>query len=93
MFHDLPYIIGVVGSVCAAFVVYVVMRQRIEETRKRGAIRLMGHLRLDVRRWLYLVRVGDRAFVVATGDGVFTKLGELPVSEVEKTSETMGVER
>jgi len=61
-------------------------------SRMRGPVQLMGHLRLDVRRWLYLVRVGDRVLVVGAGDGVITKLCELPVSEVEKTSEAKGAE-
>jgi flagellar biogenesis protein FliO len=46
--------------------------------RATGPIALVGQLPLDGRRVIYLVRVGAQVFVVAAGEGGFTKLGELP---------------
>jgi len=45
--------------------------------RATGPMRLLGQLPLDARRAIYLVGVGDQVFVVAAGEGGFTKLGEM----------------
>jgi flagellar biogenesis protein FliO len=50
--------------------------------RPTGPIELQGHLPLDGRRAIYLVRVGAQVFVVGVGEGGFAKLGEIPASEL-----------
>jgi len=50
--------------------------------RPTGPIELCGHLPLDARRAIYLVRVGAQVFIVGVGEGGFTKLGELPASDM-----------
>jgi flagellar biogenesis protein FliO len=50
--------------------------------RASGAIRLVGKLPLDARRSIVLVKVGAVVMVVGVGDGGFTKLGEMPATEV-----------
>src|ERR1035438_5047913 len=50
--------------------------------RPTGPIELCGHLPLDGRRAIYLVKVGAQLFIVGVGEGGFTKLGEIPASEL-----------
>ncbi|MEO8877950.1 MAG: flagellar biosynthetic protein FliO [Polyangiaceae bacterium] len=55
--------------------------------RASGAIRLVGRLPLDARRSIVLVKVGSQVLVVGVGDGGFTKLGEMPASDVPAETE------
>ena len=68
--------------VCGLALVVMVAAKRVGVGRASGPITLVGQLPLDARRGLYLVRVGARVFLVGVGEGGFTKLGELPASEV-----------
>lgn len=60
----------------------MVLAKRMGIGRAHGPIELVGHLPLDARRGLYLVKVGSRVFLVGVGEGGFSKLGEVPAHEV-----------
>ena len=64
--------------------------RRLGVGRSSGPIELHGHLPLEARRSIYLVRVGAQVFIVGVGEGGFTKLGELPASELPAASPTRG---
>jgi flagellar biogenesis protein FliO len=68
--------------VCGLAVVVLVGARRLGVGRPTGPLEMRGHLPLDARRSIYLVKVGDRAFVVGVGEAGFTKLGEVPASEL-----------
>src|SRR5262245_16164080 len=63
--------------VCAVAFGVLYGARRLGIGRASGPIRLVGQLPLDGRRVIYLVRVGEQVFVVAAGEGGFTKLGEV----------------
>jgi flagellar protein FliO/FliZ len=56
--------------------------RRLGLGRPSGPIELMGHLPLDARRAVYLIKVGGQVLVVGVGDGGMTKLAELPAAEL-----------
>jgi flagellar protein FliO/FliZ len=70
------------AAVCALALVVLWGARRLGVGRPSGPIELCGHLPLDARRSIYLVRVGAQVFIVGVGEGGFTKLGELAASEV-----------
>ncbi len=45
-----------------------------------GPVELCGHVQLEARRAVYLVKVLDTVYVVGAGEGGFIKLGEMPAS-------------
>jgi flagellar biogenesis protein FliO len=53
----------------------------------RGPVELCGHLQLEPRRAVYLVKVLDTVYVVAAGEGGLIKLGELPAKSLPTTPE------
>jgi flagellar biogenesis protein FliO len=55
------------------------------------ADRARGHLPLDARRSIYLVKVGAQVFVVGVGEGGFTKLGEIPAAPCPPWRRAAGV--
>jgi flagellar protein FliO/FliZ len=65
-------------AVCGLAVLVLWGARRVGIGRPSGPIELLGHLPLDARRGIYLVRVGGQVFVVGVGEGGFTKLGEIP---------------
>jgi len=69
-------------GVCALAFVVLWGARRLGIGRPSGPIELRGQLPLDARRAIYLVKVGEQVFVVGVGDGVFTKLGELPAADL-----------
>ena len=69
-------------AVCALAVLVLWVGRRAGMTRGYGPIELYGHLPLDARRAIYLVKVGEHVLVVGVGEGGFTKLGELPAAEL-----------
>jgi flagellar biogenesis protein FliO len=71
-------------AVCALAYVVLWGARRLGVGRPRGPIELCGHLPLDARRAIYLVKVGSQVLVVGVGEGGFTKLGELPASELPR---------
>jgi flagellar protein FliO/FliZ len=52
--------------------------RRIGIGRPSGPLELVGHLPLDGRRAIYLVRVAERVFIVGASESGLRKLGELP---------------
>jgi flagellar protein FliO/FliZ len=70
------------AAVCALALVVLWGARRLGVGRPSGPIELCGHLPLDARRSIYLVRVGAQVFIVGVGEGGFTKLGELAASDV-----------
>jgi flagellar protein FliO/FliZ len=78
-------------AVCALALVVLWGARRLGVGRPTGPIELCGHLPLDARRSIYLVRVGAQVFIVGVGEGGFTKLGELDVSQVPETAATRAV--
>jgi flagellar protein FliO/FliZ len=75
-------------AVCALALLVLWGARRVGIGRPSGPLELRGHLPLDARRAIYLVKVGDRAFVVGVGEGGFTKLGEIPMSELPAVVES-----
>jgi flagellar biogenesis protein FliO len=66
-----------------AAVALVVWARRNGVAAKPGPMELLGRLPLDARRAVYLVRVGDTALVLGTGDGGgLCKLGEIPIASL-----------
>jgi flagellar biogenesis protein FliO len=70
------------GAVCALAVLVLWGARRMGVGRPSGPIELQGHLPLDARRAIYLVKVGPQVYVVGVGEAGFTKLGEVPASEL-----------
>lgn len=69
-------------AVCALAFVVLWGARRLGIGRPSGPIELRGTLPLDARRAIYLVKVGEQVFVVGVGEGGFTKLGEIPASDL-----------
>ena len=69
-------------AVCAIAVLVLWGARRAGVGRARGPIELYGHLPLDARRAIYLVKVAEHVIVVGVGEGGFTKLGEVPVKDL-----------
>ncbi len=76
-------------AVCALAFVVLYGARRLGIGRARGPIALVGQLPLDARRAIYLVRVGSQVLVVGVGEGGFTKLGEVPASELPAGAENV----
>ena len=76
------------AAVCLLALVVLWGARRLGIGRPTGPIELCGHLPLDARRSIYLVRVGAQVFIVGVGEGGFTKLGELAASEVPEATAT-----
>lgn len=74
-------------AVCGLAIVILFGMRRAGSGRGRGPMKLVGHLVLDARRAIYLVRVGEQVLVVGVGDGGFTKLGEMAASELPGEAE------
>jgi flagellar biogenesis protein FliO len=68
--------------VCGLAFVVLWGARRVGIGRPSGPIELRGTLPLDGRRVIYLVKVGSQVYVVGVGEGGFTKLGELPESDL-----------
>jgi flagellar biogenesis protein FliO len=73
-------------AVCALAFVVLWGARRLGIGRPSGPIELRGHLPLDARRAIYLVKVGAQVFVVGVGEGGFTKLGELPAGDLPESA-------
>jgi flagellar protein FliO/FliZ len=78
-------------GVCALAFIVLWGARRLGVGRATGAIELYGHLPLDSRRSIYLVKVGARVFVVGVGEGGFTKLGDLAADELPAPPATNGL--
>ncbi len=69
-------------AVCAIAFLVLYGARKIGIGRARGPVELAGHLPLDARRAIYLVKVGASVLVVGVGEGGFTKLGEVPATDL-----------
>ena len=74
--------VAMLAVVSALAFAAMVLAKRVGVGRAHGPIELVGQLPLDARRGLYLVKVGSRVFLVGVGEGGFSKLGEVPASEL-----------
>jgi flagellar biogenesis protein FliO len=77
-------------GVCALAVVVLWSARRLGIGRPSGPIELCGHLPLDARRAIYLVKVREQVFIVGVSEGGFTKLGEIAASEMPAAAPTPG---
>lgn len=77
-------------AVCAIAFVVLYGARRLGVGRPRGPIELVGHLPLDARRSIYLVKVAGQVIVVGASEAGFTKLGELPAGEIPTEVKTEG---
>jgi flagellar protein FliO/FliZ len=77
-------------AVCALAVLVLWGARRVGIGRPRGPIELLGHLPLDARRGIYLVKVAGQVFVVGVGEGGFTKLGEIPLDALPPVEQPSG---
>jgi flagellar biogenesis protein FliO len=66
--------------VCGLAVLFLWGAKRAGLGRGSGPVELYGHLQLEARRAIYLVKVVDTIYVVGVGEGGFTKLGEVAAS-------------
>ena len=73
-------------AVCALAVAVLWGARRLGLGRPSGPIELVGHLPLDARRAVYLVRVGAQVFVIGMGESGMMKLGEIAASELPEAS-------
>ena len=69
-------------AVCGLAVAVLWGARRLGVGRPSGPIELVGHLPLDARRAVYLVKVGAQVFVVGMGEGGMTKLGEIAAGDM-----------
>ncbi len=71
------------ATVAAYLVVRLARRARGGALRQGGAeLELLARLPLDLRRSVYLVRVGERVLVLGAGEAGLSKLAELPSEEI-----------
>jgi flagellar protein FliO/FliZ len=81
------YLLEMLGTllvVCALAALVLFGARRLGVGRATGGLELLGRLPLDARRSIVLVKVGEKVFVIGTGDGPMTKLGELPAASVPR---------
>jgi flagellar protein FliO/FliZ len=77
-------------AVCGLAFVVLWGARRLGVGRPSGPIELRGHLPLDARRSIYLVKVGEQVFVVGVAEGGFTKLGEIPAGDLPTVEAARG---
>ena len=77
-------------AVCALAFVVLWGARRVGIGRPSGPIELRGTLPLDGRRVIYLVKVGSQVYVIGVGEGGFTKLGEIPESDLPAAAAASG---
>jgi flagellar biogenesis protein FliO len=70
--------------VCGLAAALLFGARRLGVGRPTGNLELLGRLPIDARRAIVLVKVGETVFVIGTGDGPMTKLGELPAASVPR---------
>src|ERR1700736_929483 len=77
-------------AVCVVAVLVLWGARRLGVGRSTGPIELHGHLPLDGRRSIYLVKVGAQVFIIGVGEGGFAKLGEVSASDLPAPSPAGG---
>ena len=78
--------LGVLAAIGLLGFLVVAGGRRMGMGRGRGPIELAGHLPLDARRAVYLVRVGEQVLVVGASEAGLTRLGETEASMLPKTA-------
>jgi flagellar biogenesis protein FliO len=68
--------------VCTAAFAVLYGARRLGVGRPSGPVTLAGHLPLDGRRAIYLIRVGAQVFVVGVSEAGFTKLGVIAAADM-----------
>jgi len=68
--------------VCVAAFGVLYGARRLGVGRASGPVTLAGHLPLDGRRAIYLVRVGTQVIIVGASEAGLTKLGEVGSAEL-----------
>jgi flagellar biogenesis protein FliO len=68
--------------VCALAVLVLWGAKRAGFGRGSGPVEICGHVQLEARRAIYLVKVIDIVYVVGVGEAGFLKLGEMPASSL-----------
>ncbi len=79
----------VLGIVCVFAVVALYGARRVGVARAHGPIELLGSLPLEARRSVYLLRVGDKVFLVGASESGFTKIGELDQASLPRDMTTL----
>jgi len=77
-------------AVCLLAAIVLWGARRLGVGRPKGPIELLGHLPLEARRGIYLVKVGARVFVVGVGEAGFTKLGEIAAEALPEVEPAAG---
>jgi flagellar protein FliO/FliZ len=69
-------------AVCAIAFVVLYGARRLGIGRPRGPVELLGHLPLEARRSVYLVRVGKQVLVVGASEAGLVRLGEMAQGDI-----------
>jgi flagellar biogenesis protein FliO len=72
--------------VCALAVLLLWGAKRAGLGRGNGPVELCGHVQLEAKRAIYLVKVIDTVYVVGAGEAGLVKLGEMPASALPPLS-------
>jgi len=78
------------GVVCVLATLILWGAKRAGLGQSSGPVELCGHVQLEARRAVYLVKVVDTVYVVGAGEGGFIKLGEMPASTLPPAPPTRG---
>jgi flagellar protein FliO/FliZ len=85
--YILQTVLTLLGVTALAAVILLVAR-RMGVGQASGPMDLVGRLPLDGRRAIYLVRVGERVFVVGASEAGLSKLGEVPGDTLPATRDS-----
>lgn len=69
-------------AVCGIAFVVLYGARRLGVGRPRGPVQLLGHLPLEARRSVYLVKVGSQVLVVGASEAGLVRLGEVAPGEL-----------
>jgi flagellar biogenesis protein FliO len=69
-------------AVCAVAWVILYGARRMGIGRPSGPVELCGHLPIEGRRAIYLVKVGPLVFVVGASEAGLSKIGEIPAADL-----------
>ena len=69
-------------AVCGIAFVVLYGARRLGVGRPRGPVQLVGHLPLEARRSVYLVKVGTQVLVVGASEAGLVRLGEVAPGEL-----------
>jgi flagellar protein FliO/FliZ len=84
--YILQTVLALLGVIALAAVILLVAR-RLGVGQATGPMELVGRLPLDGRRAIYLVRVGERVFIVGASEAGLSKLGDVPGDSLPAASD------